>query len=399
MLVFMKGGTKANLLTLLRRFSAVIMKIVDIRSFIVHSHKDNWVFTKVYTDEGITGLGESSVEGRETSVIAAIDQLKPYLIGLDPFDSEKHHYNMFRDAYWGSGAILCGALSAIDGALWDIKGKALGVPVYQLLGGVFRKKVRLYANRWFFGANSPEELAEKAIDIVEKGFTALKWDPFGKAEREISLSQMKNCMAEIEAVYKAVGDRATIIIEGHGRFNVSTAITIANELKPFKPMFFEEPIMPENIDALAEVRAKSPVPIAAGERFYSLYDFRYAIDKKAVDFIQPDLRVTGGITETKKIASIAEGSFIQVAPHNIHGLVGTAMSMHIMTTIPNGSILEYSVEDVPWKKEIFDNLFPAEKGYLTLPDRPGLGIELDEQAALRYPHKPMSLIDLMFENT
>ena len=374
------------------------MKITDIKTFVVHSIKDNWVFAKVYTDGGITGIGESSVEGREDSVVAAIRQLKPYLAGKDPFDIEKHHYHIFRDAYWGAGAILCGALSAIDGALWDIKGKALNVPVYQLLGGAFRKKVKLYANRWFFGCESPEALAERAIATVESGFTALKWDPFGRAEREISLEQMKNCIAETEAVYRAVGDRASLIIEGHGRFNVFTALNIARELQAYKPMFFEEPVMPENIDALAEVREKSPVPIAAGERFYSIYDFRCAFEKRAVDYAQPDLRVTGGITEAKKIAAIAESGFIPIVPHNIHGPVGTAMSLHLMAAIPNASILEYTVENVPWKSEIFDRTFDADNGFLHIPGRPGLGLDLNEEAAAKYPYRPMSLIDLMFEN-
>ena len=374
------------------------MKITDIKTFIVHSIQDNWVFTKVYTDDGITGIGESSVEGREDSVVAAIRQLKPYLLGKDPFDIEKHQYNMFRDAYWGACAILCGALSAIDGALWDIKGKALHVPVYQLLGGAFRKKVRLYANRWFFGSDTPEALAESAIATVESGFTALKWDPFGHAEREISLAQMKNAMAEVEAVYNAVGNRANLLIEGHGRFNVCTALNITRELQAFQPMFIEEPIMPENLDALAEVRQKSPVPIAAGERFYSLYDFRYAIEKQAVDYAQPDLRVTGGITAVKKIAAMAESSLVSIAPHNIHGLVGTAMSLHLMAVIPNASILEYSVENVPWKSEIFTRTLKAENGFLHVPDCPGLGLDLIEDAAAKYPYTPKTLIELMYDN-
>ncbi|GAH81504.1 unnamed protein product, partial [marine sediment metagenome] len=182
------------------------MKITKISTFIVHSNKDNWVILKMYTDEGITGVGESSVEGKEHTIREAIRELGNYLIGKDPFNTEKHWYKMFRDGYWGAGAILTGALSAVDGAMWDIKGKALNVPVYELLGGKVNKKIRLYANRWFFGAKDSDQLTKKAKETVEKGYTALKWDPFGKAEQNISLVQLKKAIKEVKAVKKAVGD-------------------------------------------------------------------------------------------------------------------------------------------------------------------------------------------------
>ncbi len=373
------------------------MKITDIKTYIVHAHKDNWVFTKVFTDEGITGLGESSLEGRENTVKEAIAELKRYLVGKNPFDIEKHLYKMFRDAYWGAGPVLTSALSAVDGAMWDIKGKALGVPVYQLLGGKFREKIRVYANRWFFDEDTPEKLAEKAARTVEKGYTALKWDPFGKAEWSISKTQLKQALKEIKAVREAVGDEIDILIEGHGRFNTASAIQIAREMEEFKPMFFEEPVMPENLDVLAEVHDKSPVPIAVGERLYTKYDFRMILEKRATDYIQPDLRVTGGITEAKKIAAMAESCFIPVAPHNIHGQVGTAMSLQLVGSIPNAAILEYSVEDIEWKEKLFDFTFKPENGYLSIPDRPGLGLDMDESVAERFPFKAMSLIELMFE--
>ncbi|HEY0829162.1 MAG TPA: galactonate dehydratase [Bacilli bacterium] len=373
------------------------MKIIDVKTYVVHAHHDNWVITKIYTDEGITGIGESSVEGREGAVKEAISTLRNYLIGKDPFDIEKHYYTMFRDAYWGAGAILTGALSAVDGALWDIKGKALNVPVYQLLGGKFRDKIRVYANRWFFGANTAEELAERAAATVAKGFTALKWDPFGKAEWTISRSQMKEVIHSIRLVREAVGDEVDILIEGHGRFDINTAIQISKQIAEFQPMFFEEPIMPENIDGLAEVRSKSAVPIAAGERFYTKYDFRQALEKRAVDFIQPDLRVAGGIAEVKKIAAMAEAFFIPVAPHNIHGQVGTAMSLQIIASIPNAVILEFNVEHIEWENKLFSYTFKPKNGYLEIPDRVGLGIDMDEDIANQYPYKEISMIQDMFE--
>jgi len=352
----------------------------------------------VYTDEGITGLGESSMEGREKTVIEAIEALRPYLIGKDPFRTELHFYRMFRDAYWGASAMLTGALSAIDGALWDIKGKALHVPVWQLLGGKFRSKVRVYANRWFFGAETPEKLAEKAVETIQKGYTALKWGPFGRAEWEISAAQLKAALAEVEAVRRAVGDEVDILIEGHGRFNQNTALKIAREIAQYKPFFFEEPLMPENIDALSQLHDKSPVPIAAGERFYTKSDFHDALTRNAIDYAQPDLRSCGGITEGKKIAALCEASFVQVAPHNIHGQVGAAMTMQLLAAIPNASILEYTIEDIPWKNRLFDHVLVAEDGYLTVPDRPGLGIEMDDEIAAQYPLRSQSLIEDMFEN-
>lgn len=373
------------------------MRITDIRVHIVHAKHDNWIFTKVYTDEGITGVGESSLEGKEHVVVAAIQSLRSYLIGKNPFEAEKHFYVMFRDAYWGACAMLTGALSAIDGALWDIKGKALGVPVYELLGGKFRDRVRVYANRWFFGADTPEQLAEKAASIVAQGFTALKWDPFGKAEWSISRRQLDEVLRAVEAVKAAVGTETDIIIEGHGRFDVSTAVQIARELEPYRPLFFEEPVMPENVDALAEVKAKSTVPIAAGERLYTKHDFRQALEKRSVDVIQPDLRVTGGILETKKIAAMAEAYFIPVAPHNIHGRVGTAMTLQLLAAIPNAMILEYNVDGLEWEEELFSRALKPENGYLSVPDDPGLGIDFDDRIAEKHPYRPISMIQDMFD--
>ena len=374
------------------------MRITDVKTFIVHANVDNWVFCKICTDEGVEGLGESSVEGREQTVCAAIGELKTYLSGKDPFDTELHFYRMNRDAYWGSGAILSGALSAVDCALWDIKGKALGVPVHKLLGGKTRDKIRVYANRWFLGCRNRDELARKAAETAEAGYTALKWDPFGQAEAEISKSELKNALGEIKAVRQAVGDETDILIEGHGRFNANAAIKIANEIAEHKPMFFEEPVMPENIGQLALVHEKSPVPIAAGERFFSKYDFGGAIANHCIDYAQPDIRVAGGITETKKIAALAEANFIQLAPHNIHGQVGTAFSLQLMASIPNACILEYSVEDIPWKSEIFGKAIKAEGGYIKISDDPGIGFGLDEESLRKYPHKPMSMIEKMFRD-
>ena len=373
------------------------MKITDLKVWILQAEKDNWVYTKIYTDEGITGVGECSVEGRELTVKAAVEELRRYLIGADPFETEKIYYRCFRDGYWGAGAILTGALSAVDGALWDIKGKALGVPVYQLLGGKIRDSIRVYANRWFFGANTPEELASRAVNVVKQGYTAMKWDPFGRAEQTISHAQLDRALTEIAAVRDAVGPQVDLLIEGHGRFNIRTATEIAREIAPFKPMFFEEPVMPENIDALRQVHDASPVAIAAGERYYTQMDFRAALEARAVDYLQPDLRETGGLTQGKRIATLAESFFVPIAPHNIHGQIGTAMSLHLCASSPNACILEFSVEDVQVQNSILTSHFRPENGMMKIPDTPGLGIDLNEEEAERYPYRVQSMIESMFD--
>ncbi len=374
------------------------MKITDIRSYIVHAHNDNWVYIKVFTDEGISGVGECSLETREKTVVAAVAELKRHLIGKDPMETEKNFYLCFRDEYWGAGCVLTSALSAVDTALWDIKGKTLNTPVYQLLGGKFRDRIRVYANRWFLGGDTPEKLARLAEQTVEKGYTALKWDPFYKAENIISAKDLRGVVAQIKALRDAVGWDIDLLIEGHGRFNPYTAVNIAEELKPFKPFFFEEPTLPENFDACAQVKARSAIPVASGERWCTISDFRAAIEAKAIDIAQPDVRVCGGITQLKKIATLCEASQIPVAPHNIHGQIGCAASVHMSAAIPNALILEYSVEEIEWKEELFTYQYKPKEGYIEVNDRPGLGIDFNEEVATNYPFKNISMVQTLYPN-
>ena len=372
------------------------MKITDIRPYIVHAHKDNWVYVKVYTDEGVTGVGECSLETRELTVQAAVLELKRHLLGKDPMEIEKNFYLCFRDEYWGAGCVLTSALSAVDTALWDIKGKALNVPVYQLLGGKFRNRIRVYANRWFFGGDTPDQLAALAEQTVKKGYTAMKWDPFYKAEGTITPWDLRGVVAQMKALRDAVGWDVDLLVEGHGRFNPYTALRIAEELKPFAPFFFEEPTLPENMDACAQVKARSPIPIASGERWCTITDYRAGLEAKTIDIAQPDIRVCGGITQMKKIAALCEASQIPLAPHNIHGQVGCAATMHVAAAIPNALILEYSVEEVEWKDELFTHQYKPENGYLYINDRPGIGIDFSEEVAARYPYKSISMVQTLY---
>ena len=367
------------------------MKVTDVKAFVVDCFRTNWVFVKVYTDEGITGVGEGTLEYKEKAFLGALEHIKEYLVGQDPRDIERHWHHIYRDAYWRGGPVLMSALSAVECALWDILGKSLNVPVYQLLGGKYHDKVRIYVNGWFAGAKEPEEFAEKAKIAVSRGVTAMKWDPFGKSYLQISNADLDKALRNVAAVREAVGNSVDLLIEGHGRFDVPTGIKIAKELEQFKPMFFEEPVPPDNIDALKAVRDKSPVAISAGERLYSRWDYRKLFDIRAADYIQPDISHAGGISELKKIAAEAESRYIPFAPHNPSGPVANAATLQLAASCPNFCILEIMYSDVEWRKDVTDEKLEYKDGYITIPDRPGLGIEINEEECLKHPYEPHTL--------
>ena len=363
------------------------MKVTDIKTFAVDCFRTNWVFVKVYTDEGICGVGEATLEYKEKALFGAVEHIKEYLVGKNPLEIEKHWHAIYRDAYWRGGAVLMSALSAVEMALWDILGKNLGVPVYQLLGGKVHEKVRIYVNGWFSGAKEPEEFAKKAKIAKERGVTAMKWDPFGKSYLNISNSDLNKAIRCVGAVREAVGDSVDLLIEGHGRFNIPTAVKIAKELEQFKPMFFEEPVPPDNLDALREVKDRSPVAISAGERLYTRWDYRPMFDKMAADYIQPDISHAGGIMELKKIAAEAESRYSPFAPHNPSGPVANAATLQLAATCPNFEILEIMYSDVEWRADVTNESLEYSDGYITIPDSPGLGIEIDEEACLAHPYQ------------
>ncbi len=367
------------------------MKIIDIKTFVVDCFRTNWVFVKVYTDEGIDGVGEGTLEYKEQALVGAIEHIRSYLIGKDPLTIEKHFHDIYRDAYWRGGAVLMSALSAVEMALWDILGKSLGVPVYQLLGGKVNDDCRIYINGWFAGAKTPEEFGEKAKAAVKRGVTAMKWDPFGKSYLQISNKELDNALRCIAAVREAVGNEADLLIEGHGRFDVPTGIKIARELEAFKPMWFEEPVPPNNLEALKAVRDKSPVAISAGERLYTRYDYNPLFEMRACDYIQPDISHAGGIMELKKLAAIAEAKYIPFAPHNPSGPVANAATLQLAACCPNFAILEIMYSDVAYRKDITDEQLIYRDGRIQISDRPGLGIELNEEACLAHPYREHTL--------
>jgi galactonate dehydratase len=298
---------------------------------------------------------------------------------------------MYRDSYWRTGAVLMSAMSAVEMAMWDITGKSLGVPVSHLLGGPVRDSIRMYANAWFAGAKAPEEFAAKAKEAVGKGMTALKWDPFGKAYLTLTNGEFGAMLDCVAAVREAVGPETDLLIEGHGRFNISTAIRVARALEPYRPMFFEEPVPPDSLDALCEVRDKSPIPIAAGERVYSHYAMREFLEKRCADFVQPDVSHSGGILAMKKMAAMVEDHYLCFAPHNPSGPVANAASLQLAGNLNNFFILEIMLTDVSWRSELTDEEVVFDKGSILIPQKPGLGLDINEEACLRHPYQPVQL--------
>lgn len=367
------------------------MKVTDIKTFTVDCFRTNWVFVKVYTDEGISGVGEATLEYKEKALLGAIEHIKEYLVGKDPTDIELHWHTIYRDAYWRGGAVLMSALSAVECALWDILGKKLDVPVYKLLGGKVRDKVRIYVNGWFAGAKEPEEFAEKAKTAVGRGVTAMKWDPFGKNYLEISNKDIDKALRCIDEVRKAVGREVDLLIEGHGRFNIPNAVKIARELEQFGVMFFEEPVPPDNLDALKQVKDRSPVNISAGERLYTRWDYKRMFDLCAADYIQPDVSHAGGIMELKKIAAESECRYMSFAPHNPSGPVANAATLQLAACCQNFCILEIMYSDVEWRKDVTNEKLEYADGFITIPEKSGLGIEIDEEKCLEHPYQVHTL--------
>ena len=364
------------------------MKITSLKTIVVDCFRTNWVFVKVKTDEGLHGIGEGTLEYKEATLCAAIHDLEHGLIGKDPMDIEALWHDNYRDAYWRGGPVFMSALSAVDMALWDIKGKALGVPVWQLIGGKCRPAVPCYANCWFAGAKEPEEFAAKAVAAVEKGFKGLKWDPFGKNYRQLPPADFKKALRCVEKVKEATDGKAEILIECHGRFDLPTALRLCNALAPYDPYWVEEPIIPDTMESLADLRRRVSTPIACGERLYGIHAIRSAIELRAADYLQPDSSHAGGITEMKKIAALCEAHHIPFCAHNPSGPVANAVTLALGVSTPGYCIHETLFNDVPWRKDVVDEDVKFVDGLMYPSDRPGLGIEIDETAAAAHPFEP-----------
>ena len=360
------------------------LKITGVRSIAVGAGWRNYVFVLIDTDAGLTGLGEASIGGQTHSVLGAIKDLEPLLIGADPFRIEHIWQQAYRHAFWLGGPTFLSALAGVEVALWDIKGQALGVPIYRLLGGKVRDRVRAYANGP--RGSTLDELARSAQELVQRGYTALKWVPFGATPILAGRRYIDAAVAEVRAVREAVGPDVELMVDGHGRLGPAVAVRMAEALGPFNLMFFEEPCLPENIPAMMRIAGRSPVPIATGERRYTRWGFRDLLETRGIGVVQPDIIQSGGIFEARKIAALAEMHFVSVAPHNPWSWVNTAASLHLDTVIPNFLIQEVVTEPEPWRDEtIIGRPQLGADGCFLVPEAPGLGVTLDLEAVKRFP--------------
>jgi galactonate dehydratase len=342
------------------------IRITKLETFLV---KPRWLFLKVHTDAGLVGLGEPITEGRAKTCAAAVEEIAPYLVGKDPRRVVHHWQAIYRHAFYRGGPILTSALSGIDQALWDIKGKALGVPVYELLGGPTRDRVRVYAH-----ARTPEAVRQKRAE----GFTAFKTGPFKtRPARFVEPPGFVKLVGDKFAELRdAVGPDADIGIDFHGAISPATAKLLIKVLEPHQPMFVEEPVQCQNVDVMAEIARGTHLPIATGERIFTKWGFREILEKGAAVVLQPDLCHAGGITEGRIIAGMAEAYYAAIAPHNPLGPISLAAGVQLAASIPNF----LCQEQVSLGEGYLKQPFVVKDGYLELPRGPGLGIELDEEA-------------------
>ena len=369
------------------------MQITDIKTFLVHPGRaKNLCFVKIETDEGIYGWGECYTQSdRDVQITAHVDQLKRYLIGRDPTNI-KHFMQMAFDDFAGRRGSMdyyC-AISGLEHAMWDIAGKAYGAPVHKLIGGACRDKIRVYANGWSGGNPTPDSLAERASEVIEAGFTALKFDPIpGRWRTYVSKDVEDAAVENVRAVREAVGPDVDILVEMHRRLAPMHAVRIAHEIERYRPFWYEEPILAENIPALASVRQKINIPVVTGEELYTKFEFREVFERQAADILNPDVCNVGGILELKEIAAMAEPYFVVISPHNFNSTtVGLAATIQVSAAIPNFLITEYFVNLEELGRDIAKNPFEVKDGYIQIPDAPGLGIDLDEERLAAYPYKP-----------
>jgi galactonate dehydratase len=356
------------------------LQITGVETYVVANPWKPWVFVRVDTDGGVHGVAEATTHDKPYTVAAAIDEMSDYFVGEDPFDTERLWLEMYRDEWFSKNVVNTTVCSAVDIACWDIKGKVLDRPVYELLGGsVHGDSLRAYANGWYTETTEdPETWKPAAEQVVADGYDAMKFDPFGNAWQRMDREEFNAAVARVEAVREAVGPDVDLLIEGHGRFTAGQAVEVANALAEFDPTWFEEPCPPDSINSLAKVAEKSPIPIATGERLVTRYEFRDLLAEADIDIVQPDLMNAGGVTEAKKIAALAEAEHVSFAPHNPQGPVATLISTHVDASVPNFMIQEvFQTYDVEWVEDLLVDPPVIEDGEVHLPDRPGFGIELD----------------------
>ena len=368
------------------------MKISKVTPLIMGTPWRNLTYVKVETDEGLEGVGEVRVLNRTDALLGYLKEAVPrYVLDQDPFDIENIVQRMLRNDFVGGNDISMSGIAIIEMACWDIMGKALNQPVYRLLGGAVREKIKAYANGWYTVERTPDEFHVAARRAIAKGYRALKFDPFGEGYFELEAAEKRRVISLVEAVRDAVGPDVDIFIEMHGRFNPITAIEMIRELAAFKPGWVEEPVPPDNLKALKKVAQAVNglgVPIATGERLHTLYACRELFEYQAADILQVDISHFGGIKYTKKLAGWAEAYYMLVAPHNVGGPVSTAAAFHFAACTPNFKIQEnFNDFDKAYVKQAVTGLPEIKDGYFPLPEGPGLGVRLNEDIIEAHPRQ------------
>ena len=365
------------------------MKITSVDPLVVDVESRNWLFVVVETDEGLTGVGEGSLPGHPLAVAAAIAEYREYLLGEDPARIQHLWQVMYRQPFFRSGAVTLSAMSAIEQALWDIKGKVAELPVYELLGGRCHDRIRLYANGP--GGATPDEIAESARSLVEQGYTAMKTNidvPVLPVQGE---QMLRDAVAHIEVVRNAVGSDVEIAWDAHGRLSPAMSIRLARVLEPYDIWFLEEPALPENVKGLLHVARATSIPIATGERLFTKWAFREVLELGAAALVQPDLSHCGGVLEARAIATMAEVYYCGFAPHNPLGPINTIVSAHVAMASPNFVALEVCLYPPEWTRDAISEPLEFVDGYLELSDEPGWGVELDVELCRAHPYEPHKL--------
>lgn len=375
------------------------MKITEVKVWLVEGIKYNWTLLKIRTDTGHTGVGESTNWPGSPIIEAATRHVGERIIGLDPMRTDFIWTKLYRDLNWvgPAGASLC-AISGVDMALLDLKGKVLGVPCHELLGGAFRTELRLYANYWFTGGgHNEEDYARQALAVKEAGFLGLKFDPFAhtnylygedlSTNLELTPAQQDLAFEVTKAVREAVGPDMDMMIETHAMLNTRTALVMAERLAPLGVTWYEEPVGPENANTLRAIRERvaPSVPLCVGERHYTRHGFRPVLEQHLCDIIMPDITRCGGPSEMKRIATMAEAYGVPIAPHNPNGPLSTLASAHVCASIPNFFRCEFMFNDVPWRDSVITHPLDVRDGHLVLSGRPGLGVDLVEEEMERHP--------------
>ena len=372
------------------------MRITGLGASVINAGRRNWIFVRIETDQpGLVGWGEASLEVKTRGVLGAIEDFAPLVVGEDPRRIEHLWQILYRQQFFRGGAVEMSAVSGIDQALWDIKGKDLGVPVWQLLGGRVRDRVRFYdhlgggAPEATYGEMDPAVVAELAQRSVADGFDAIKVLAVPRSRPLESNARVREAAAAMAAIRGAVGPDVQIMVDLHGRTTAAMAIRYGQALAEHDPWFFEEPVPPEDVDGhLAVAQALPGIPIATGERLIGRWAFRPFFERGAIAVAQPDVCHTGGISEVRRIAAMAEAHGVSVAPHNPLGPIATVANLHLAVATPNHLIQEVMRSDVPWRDEVVRGVPPLIDAHMSPPEAPGLGVEIDEVAAAAHPYEP-----------